>query len=160
MAFQDLIGAAQTHFPNLQIKYKDQSKLMKFLSKILFFNKNFMTDYTSFNNTIYIPSQHFVKIHPVSSVVLFLYELVHLHYPKRKAYLSSLYIIWKLSQKLQFKAPLESNIKVLAHQLNKPWKNASALEREFEVAAQKIRNGGRPYEDPVFDMLDDLITKL
>lgn len=42
----------------VKIKYKDSSKFMKFLSYLLFFNKSFMTNYTTtIGNTVYFPTQ-------------------------------------------------------------------------------------------------------
>ena len=50
---------------------KEDSKLMKFISKLLFFNKTFMTDYvTTIGRTIYVPSGY------ISSTTL-RHELVH-----------------------------------------------------------------------------------
>lgn len=78
MSFQDLTQAAQKHFPDLQIKYKDQSWLMKTLGKLLFFNKSFMTSYTTtVGSTVYFPNESFIKVRPISASVVLLHELVH-----------------------------------------------------------------------------------
>src|SRR4030043_385107 len=80
MSFQTLVQSAQTHFPNLKIKYKDESLLMKILGKLMFFNKGFMTSYTTtIGSTIYFPNSNFVKARPISSSVILLHELVHLY---------------------------------------------------------------------------------
>lgn len=161
MSFNDLTQAAQQHFPKLQVKYKDQSLFMKILSILMFFQKGFMTQCSSsFCNTIYIPTIHSVRAHPVSAAVVFLHELVHLRSSERKAYLSSLYVIWKLSHQLKFKPNLELESKKFIIQLTKPWTSASLLEKEFDIAIHKIKMGQRPYQDSIFDVLDDLITKV
>jgi len=80
MSFQDLIKGAQKYFPNLQIKYKNNSFIMKVFGKILFFNPSFMSDYTTtIDSTIYFPSETFVKTKPIANTVTVLHELVHIH---------------------------------------------------------------------------------
>ena len=158
MSFSDLTLAAQQYFPHLQIKYKNQSTLMKFLSN--FFDKSFMTEHaTVFCNTIYIPNQNFVKVHPVLAAVAFMHELARLRNPRVKAYVSSLYVIWKLSQRMHFVPHLETEARNFTQQLESFWLPAPVLKEQFEVAIQKIILGQRPYEDPIFDILDDLVTK-
>jgi len=45
--------------PGVKLAYKRHSKLMKLISKLLFFNKKFMTKYyTTLGSTIYIPDSH------------------------------------------------------------------------------------------------------
>lgn len=84
MSFQDLSIAAKTYFPKLKIKYKDESWFMKLLGKLLFFNKSFMTSYTTtIGDTIYFPNQKFVKLRPVSAASILLHELVHLYDQKK-----------------------------------------------------------------------------
>jgi len=84
MPFQELLTAAQKYFPSLQIKYKNQSAFMKFLGFLLFFNKSFMTDYTTtIGDTVYIPTENYIKLRPISGAVVFLHELVHLYDHKR-----------------------------------------------------------------------------
>jgi|ERR1035437_4163522 hypothetical protein len=79
MLFQDIVQNAKQHFPNLQIKYKDSSLLMKILGTILFFNKSFMTDYTTtIGSTVYFPTESFVNTRPISSSMVLLHELTHL----------------------------------------------------------------------------------
>jgi len=34
------------------------------------------------------------------------------------------------------------------------------LKKDFNSALDKIEAGERPFEDPIFDILDDLITKI
>jgi hypothetical protein len=40
------------------------------------------------------------------------------------------------------------------------WPFKSILTDDFNQALANVQAGKRPYEDPVFDMLDDLVTKL
>lgn len=160
MAFQELLAISQTYFPTLKIKYKDQSLLMKLLATLLFFDKNFMTSCTRFYNTIYMPRRSFIKLRPISSVVLFLHELARLHSSEKQACLSTLYVIWRLSQKMHFKAHLETETQKFVHELHKPWLQTSSLEKQFKVAKEKIQDGERPYSDPIFDILDKLIDKV
>ncbi len=80
MSFQNLVIAAQKYFPSLQIKFKDQSGFMKFLSVLLFFNKGFMTDYTTtIGSTVYFPNESFTQSHTTSASIILMHELVHIH---------------------------------------------------------------------------------
>jgi hypothetical protein len=159
MLIEVLTNAAQQYFPKLQIGYKNQSKWMAFLG--FFLKKDFMTEcVTTSGNTIYFPNQHFIKCHPISSVVLFLHEIVRMHSSKKKAYLSSLYVIYKLSKQMHFVPHLNIQSKNFMEEMHKPWTNYSSLQQEFQSAIDKIQTGERPYQDPIFDMLDDLIAKL
>lgn len=214
MSFQSLVQSAQTHFPNLKIKYKDESLFMKILSKIMFFNKNFMTSYTTtIGSTVYFPSQSFVKIRPISSSVVLLHELVHIHdeqkftqpvfsflyacpqiltllalpalflfgwklaliflllgapipsyfrmYFERRAYFTSLYVLNTLGNKMSFNSNLDKQSEDFVQQFKTadyyymwPFKN---IDKSFSDVLIKIRNGEKPFEDPVFIILDDLI---
>jgi hypothetical protein len=61
------------------IKYKNKSLFMKFLGFLLFFNKSFMSDYTTtIGNTIYFPSEEFVIENEKSSIVILAHEVVHI----------------------------------------------------------------------------------
>lgn len=217
MAFQDLVTAAQKYFPDLQIKYKDQSWFMKLLGTILFFNKGFMTNYTTtIGSTVYYPNETFVKVRPVSASVVLLHELVHIKdahkiskplfgflyltpqiltllciplfflswkialplfllfaspipsyfrmYFEKRAYLTSLYSINALATRLNFKPLLASQEQFFVQQFKDSsyyfmWP-LSNIQKDFDEAVAKIQAGQRPYDDPVFDILDDLITKV
>lgn len=161
MSFSYLFTSAQRYFPNLQVKYKDKSLLMKFLDVLSFLYKGFGTDDSLLiGKTIYFPSEHFIKYRPVSGSVAFMYELVHLHHSTKKAYLSSLYVIWRLSQRLNFNPHLQLQSDIFIKELTKPWTKKSSLQRDFQQAIHQIQSGQRPYQDPIFDILDDLITKV
>lgn len=60
MKTQLLIQLIQKEFPDFKVVCKNQSKFMLLLSKILFFNKKFMSHYvTTIGNTIYVPDPSF-----------------------------------------------------------------------------------------------------
>jgi hypothetical protein len=216
MTFQDLVQAAQKYFPSLQIKYKNESTLMKILGTIMFFNKGFMTKYTTtLGSTVYFPSINYIKLLPASSFILLLHELVHMHDEKKKgkfifklsylfpqvllpfacflflltwkialpvlfllalplpaywrmqyekrAYIASLYATNKIALTSNFNPHLDTSA---AHYLLYfqdssyyfmwPFKS---LKNEFDQCVAKIQAGQRPFDDQIFDVLDDLITK-
>src|SRR3984957_6475042 len=219
MPFQELVTASQKYFPNLQLRYKDRSKLMKLLGTLMFFNKDFMNDYTiNIGNTIYLPTCHFTRSHPISSSVALMHELVHLHDQKglgsiwfrfsyllpqilvlpalllflvltwkivlplvllfllpipayfrmryeKRAYLSTLYVIQNLAMKMHFKPHLDVHGKFFAQSfINSTyyfmWPFKKRPNQEFKRAVELIEAGQRPYQDSIFDMIDDLIDKV
>jgi len=84
MSSTNLITAAQVYFPNLTIKYKNQSLLMKIFGKLLFFNTTFMTEYiTTLGNTVYLPDDQYVINNPQAFVDVFIHECVHMYDEKR-----------------------------------------------------------------------------
>jgi hypothetical protein len=216
MSFQTAVQASQKYFPNLQIKYKDQSFLMKAIGKVLFFNKTFMTNYTTtLGDTIYFPNEAFVKVRGVSSTVILLHEIVHIKdshklskllfsflyacpqilvllmipllfiswkfallallfalpipalfrmYFEKRAYISSLYALQQLSIKMNFNPYLDKQKEYFLSQFKNsyyyymwPFDN---IRKDFDDALVKIRAGQRPYNDSVFDILDDLISQV
>lgn len=65
--------------PEYKVKFKNESLLMKLLGKIFFFNKDFMTNYTTtIGSTIYFPSRQWLKLRQVSAKVVVLHELIHI----------------------------------------------------------------------------------
>lgn len=214
MSFQTLVESAQSHFPKLKIKYKDESLLMKILGKIMFFNKNFMTSYTTtVGSTVYYPNSNFVKARPISASVILLHELVHIYdsnrltfplftflyaspqllallffpllfvswkialfallfaaplpsyfrmYFEKRAYLTSLYALNAVGKKLNFNPALDkqrddflTQFKTSSYYFMWPFGN---LNKQFNDALDKIHNNERPFEDSVFDVLDELIV--
>lgn len=191
---------------------------MKFLGFLLFFNKSFMTDYTTtIGNTVYIPTENYIKLRPISGAVVFLHELVHLYDHKkigsfwfqlsymmpqifalpalllfliswklalpvviffllpipsyfrmkyeRRAYYSSIYCLKKLGDRLNFDPRLDTQNSYFAEYFVDSsyyfmWPFKSIIDDDFTAATQLILQGKRPFEDPVFDMLDDLVTKV
>ena len=64
---------------DVQIKFKDESALMKILSFVLFFNKNFMTRYiTVIGKTVYFPSRQWLYNNRMSAANSLCHELVHI----------------------------------------------------------------------------------
>jgi hypothetical protein len=215
MSFQDLVTSSQKYFPDLQIKYKDQSFFMKTLGKILFFNPTFMTSYTTtIGSTVYFPTETFVKIRPISACVVLLHELVHIDDAhkiskplfgflymsplsfiflclplfllswkialplmllfgspipsffrmlfEKRAYMTSLYALNALGKRMNFDPKLDSQktsflgqFKDSSYYFMWPFSN---LDKEFDQAVDKIKAGQRPFDDKVFDTLDELIT--
>lgn len=213
MSFEDLVTAAKQYFPDLSIKYKNQSSFMKFIGFLLFFNKGFMTDYTTtIGSTIYFPSAATLKVRPVSGSLVLLHELVHVHdakkitkflfgflylspqiwallclplflfswkialilmllflcpipayfrmYFEKRAYLASLYALSLLSKRLNFPATLATqeqsylnHFKDSTYYFMWPFGN---LKKDFDDGVAKIKAGQRPYEDPVFDIIEKL----
>lgn len=84
MLSDNVLSKAKEFFPDLEIKYKDESTFMKTLGKLLFFNKSFMTQFTTtIGSTIYFPNRKFEQIRPVSTLIVLLHELVHVHDAKK-----------------------------------------------------------------------------
>ena len=212
--FNNLVEKSKEFFPGLEVKYKTESSFMKLIGKILFFNSTFMTSYTTtIGSTIYFPNREFVNNKEVSSSIIFLHELVHIHDAKKiskplftflylfpqilallffpmlfvswklallflicaaplpayfrmkfekRAYLVSLYVTDKLSKKYNFTANLDVQKVHLLEQFSTSayyymwvFKN---LNKDFDDGISLIKLGKRPYEDPVFDMLDKLLV--
>jgi hypothetical protein len=71
-------SALQEHLPDLSIKYKDESTLMKLIGYILFFNKNFMTSFTTtLGQTVYFPNRERVEQSEVHYMATLAHEYVH-----------------------------------------------------------------------------------
>jgi len=215
MSFLNLVTKAKIYFPDLQIKYKDQSWFMKLIGAILFFNKSFMTSFTTtIGSTVYFPTESSVKARPVSAAIVLLHEFIHIYDAKKiskplfmflyltpqifvllclplfliswkialplvilfslpipsyfrmffekRAYLTSLYAVNALAIRLNFKPLLaiqnENFIKLFnnsSYYFMWPFDN---LRKDFDDGVAKIKNGKRPFEDPVFNIIDDLIS--
>jgi len=214
MISETVLAKAKEFFPDLEIKYKDESTLMKIVGRILFFNKSFMTNFTTtLGSTIYFPNKKFEQLRPISALVILLHELVHVHDSKKwsrilfsflylfpltlavlllpflflswkiflpliilslcpvpayfrmlfekRAYLVSLYCTYQFSIKKQFTTNLDnaavsylSNFKDSSYYFMWTFKN---LDKEFADAIVKVRAGQKPYEDPVFEMIDKVL---
>jgi hypothetical protein len=85
---------------------------------------------------------------------------------EKRAYLSSLYVIQKLSKsKVHFTAHLDIHSRYFIKSFIDStyyfmWPFKKYLRQEFKRAIELIEAGQRPYQDPVFDMIDDLIGKV
>ena len=216
MDLDKLSQIAKNNSLNVSIKYKNESSFMKILSFLLFFNKKFMTDYTTtINSTIYFPSKDFVSKNYITSATIFLHELVHvldarnynfvifsflylspqilaiLFLPllfvniwlalafllfllpipsffrmmfEKRAYLVSLYALHQLIINKKVRDNLESSKDFYLHQFKSsnyyfmwPFKN---LDTAFEKSLNDIKANKRPYEDPIFDIIDKIIKEI
>lgn len=213
MSLANVIQATKKYYPELKVEFKDESKFMKFLGALLFFNKEFMSNYsTTIGNTVYFPSRHFLTSKNIVNTITFLHELVHIEDAKRmgnfafsflylfpqilifitiplfffnwwlalilglivlaplpayfrmqfekRAYFTSLYVAKKISNKLKFNPLLDENKELFLKQ----FKNSSYyfmwifpnIDKEFDQAVAKIKNNERPFEDYIFNILDEL----
>lgn len=64
----------------VNFRYKDESLLMKLLGKILFFNKRFMTSYTTtIGDTVYFPTRKWLEErNPKTVVAIVAHEVTHI----------------------------------------------------------------------------------
>ena len=75
----NLLSAIRSEFPDFKAKYKDESRLMRILSHILFFNKGFMTNFiTTLGNTIYFPTKGWIKEDQFRAIVVISHEWMHM----------------------------------------------------------------------------------
>lgn len=82
--FNTFVSLMQNNFPKLQIKYKNESNFMKLLSKILFFNKNFMHSYiTTIGNSVYFPNKQHIENNPIESIIILAHECYHIKDAKK-----------------------------------------------------------------------------
>lgn len=82
--FKSILAYLQKDVPDLQIRYKDKSVLMKVLGILLFFNRGFMTKYiTTIGSTIYYPSEKSLMEDLVGSSSVLAHEYVHAKDSKR-----------------------------------------------------------------------------
>ena len=77
--FNNFYDKLKKHIPSLQIKFKDESWLMKLISNILFFNKDFKTNFiTTIGSTVYFPSRQYLEDRKsFNSIVIMAHEFVH-----------------------------------------------------------------------------------
>lgn len=102
-------------------------------------------------------------------IFLFLFLLFILPIPayfrmqfEKRAYLSSLYSSYVLGKTLNFSPILDKQKNNFISQFTGfsyyfMWPFSSYIKNEFDQAINKINAGQRPYEDPIFDIIDDLI---
>jgi len=77
--FGTLQAVIKKRVPKFKIKYKDESKWQKFIGKIAFFNKGYMTDYTTtLGSTVYFPSREFVRESNMRAFKILAHEYVHI----------------------------------------------------------------------------------
>ena len=71
-------------FPDYELLEKNNSSLMKWLSKLLFFNKSFMTNYiTVIGHKVYVPSLPWSQEKPFSACTVLAHEWVHMKDAKK-----------------------------------------------------------------------------
>jgi hypothetical protein len=76
--YYKLLAQAKKRNPNLEIRYKDESPFMRLIGKILFFNKSFMSRYTTtIGTTIYFPKRKEVEERPEDYFYILAHECVH-----------------------------------------------------------------------------------
>ncbi len=82
---QEVIALIKVFEPSFSIKYKNSSFLMKVLSKILFFNKKFMTEtVTTIGKTVYLPDEKYLqKYGNLNYVEMLVHEARHIMDSKR-----------------------------------------------------------------------------
>lgn len=214
--FEKAVELSKEHFPKLSIKYKNNNFFMKLLSYLLFFNKDFKNKYiTTIGNTVYYPSEDFVKNRPISSIIILLHELVHISdsikyssllfsflylFPQilvifflplillnfklflllsvicllplpayfrmkfeLRAYQVSLYCLRKLFLKYGIPYSLETESYLMKKNFNGPqyyfmW--TFSLNKDFNEAIKKIEKNEKPFEDKIFDKIDEIIEKI
>ena len=91
----DLEDFIKTSIEGSEIRSKKQSTMMKFLSKLLFFNKRFMTGYvTTWYPHIYVPKLPWRVHNDAPAIATLAHEWVHLYDRKRLGWLFNfLYIM-------------------------------------------------------------------
>ena len=102
----------------------------------------------------------------VPLIVIFMLPLpaVFRMYFEKRAYIASLYVLNGLGKKLNFNPTLDSQATFFEAQFKGSYYyfmwTFGNIKSDFDQALVKIKAGQRPYEDAIFDVLDDLITKV
>lgn len=82
-AFDAFLAELRQH-SKIKIGYKDESRLMKLIGKILFFNPQFMTAYiTTIGHTVYFPSRENMLANDLSSMLVTCHEVQHIRDSER-----------------------------------------------------------------------------
>jgi len=214
--FADTLLKVQQQLPKIKIKYKDQSILMKILGRVLFFDPSFMKSYTTtIGNSVYYPSENFVKITPVSSSIILIHESIHIRdadslthplffflylFPQilfpilaailfllfgwkialfsllfllpfpayfrmqfeKKAYTFSLFAMYKLSEKYNYKIDLMKQNDFILDQFNSSYYyymwTIPGLDNYFSNVVNDIQNGKYPeYNIETYQMIEKCI---
>lgn len=75
----NFIVELQKDCPKLNIDYKNKSSLMKVLSILLFFNKDFFKKYiTTIDHTIYFPNEELFNRSELNSIIIMAHEYTHI----------------------------------------------------------------------------------
>jgi len=84
MFFNKIVQEIKKEYPDFEIKYKDQSKFMKILGNVLFFNPSFMKNYTTtIGSAVYFPNKQFVENNPINASMIALHEMMHVSQAKK-----------------------------------------------------------------------------
>jgi hypothetical protein len=83
---------------------------------------------------------------------------------EKKAYLASLYCIQAIDQKHNYHIDVRAQSDFFVAEFNhfyyyKMWPYPD-IKQDFKEAMLKIENGHRPYQDEVFDILDDILCEV
>jgi len=63
----------------IKVAYKDESKFMKLLGTLLFFNKGFMDIFiTTIGNTVYYPNRKWIMDHEIDAILVLAHEYEHI----------------------------------------------------------------------------------
>lgn len=77
--FAALENRIKSRYPKFNYKFKDEDPKMKFLGKLMFFNKSFLTGYTTtIGQTVYFPSKKKFEISPDDYFETLCHEYVHI----------------------------------------------------------------------------------
>lgn len=81
---------------------------------------------------------------------------------EKRAYISSLYVINKLNDKCDYHINIDEHCKIFIDQFKGSqyyfvWPFQS-IDKEFELALSLIKNNKRPFNDKIFDILDEIIA--
>lgn len=75
---EEFLDHLQSVVPGMHVVKKSESRLMRFLRKLLFFNKKFMSHfYTTLGNTVYVPDKAYEK-EPWDEVSILAHEAMHI----------------------------------------------------------------------------------
>lgn len=96
--YEALTAEAKTQFPGFEVRAKEDSLLMKILAKLLFFNKRFMSDYTTtVGYKIYAPKD--TREFPLFWKVV-AHEYVHMHDRKHAPARWLTYGLWYMAPQI------------------------------------------------------------
>jgi hypothetical protein len=83
-----------------------------------------------------------------------------MHWEKR-AYLSSFYILQILGKRMQFDPHLQAQEDIFLKYFHTSYLwPFHDIDREFDKARELAAAGQRPFEDPLFEILEDLVSKV
>jgi len=76
--FDVLASIIKKRVPDFEIRFKNESWWQRFIGKLAFFNKKYMTNYTStFGSTVWFPTREFVEEKKMRAFKILAHEYVH-----------------------------------------------------------------------------------